>query len=123
MAKVVEVTRFITGDTTEFEGPALAGAHLGRPFDKRPRTLLVLDDVWEVDQLSLFLTGGRRCVRLVTTRNPALLPSGTPPIPVDQISHDQAKAVLTWNLPPRPEPLVNALLKTTGRVNPGRLLY
>ncbi|WP_327397010.1 NB-ARC domain-containing protein [Streptomyces phaeochromogenes] len=114
-AKVVEVTRFITGDTTEFDDPALAGAHLGRLLDKRPRTLLVLDDVWEAEQLDPFLTGGRHCVRLVTTRNPALLPPGAQRIPVDQMSRNQAKAVLTWNLPPLPEHLVDRLLKATGR--------
>ncbi|MEW2267484.1 NB-ARC domain-containing protein [Streptomyces sp. NPDC047868] len=114
-AKVVEVTRFVTGDTSEFDDPALAGAHLGRLLDKRPRTLLVLDDVWEAEQLAPFLTGGRRCVRLVTTRNPALLPPGAQHIPVDQMSRDQAKAVLTWNLPPLPEALVDDLLKATGR--------
>ncbi|MGW1496361.1 NB-ARC domain-containing protein, partial [Streptomyces sp. NPDC002402] len=114
-AKVVEVTRFITGDTTAFDDPDLAGAHLGRLLDKRPRTLLILDDVWEAEQLDPFLKGGRKCVRLVTTRNPDLLPPSTQRIPVDQMSHDQAKAVLTWNLPPLPEPLVDALLKATGR--------
>ncbi|WP_331758894.1 NB-ARC domain-containing protein (plasmid) [Streptomyces sp. NBC_01544] len=114
-AKVVEVTRFITGDITPFDDPALAGAHLGRLLDQRPRTLLVLDDVWEAEQLDPFLMGGRRCVRLVTTRNPELLPSGVQRIRVDQMSRDQAMAVLTWNLPPLPEPLVDALLKATGR--------
>ncbi|UUU37874.1 NB-ARC domain-containing protein [Streptomyces sp. NBC_00162] len=114
-AKVVEVTRFITGDTTEFDDPDLAGAHLGRLLDRRPRTLLVLDDVWEAEQLDPFLKGGRRCVRLVTTRKPALLPPGAHRIPVDQMSRDQAKAVLIWALPPLPEPLVDALLKATGR--------
>ncbi|MGW0771796.1 NB-ARC domain-containing protein [Streptomyces sp. NPDC002676] len=114
-AKVAEVTRFITGDTTEFDDPDLAGAHLGRLLDQRPRTLLVLDDVWEAEQLEPFLKGGRRCVRLVTTRNPSLLPNSAHRIPVDQMSHDQARAVLTWNLPPLPVTLVNDLLQATGR--------
>jgi WD40 repeat protein len=114
-AKVTEATRFITGDTTEFTDPALAGAHLGRLLDERPRTLLVLDDVWEPEQLAPFLTGGRRCVRLVTTRNSALLPPGAQRIPVDQMSPDQAMAVLTWNLPPLPGPLKDSLVKATGR--------
>ena len=114
-AKVVEVTRFITGDTTEFDDPDLAGAHLGRLLDQRPRTLLVLDDVWEDEQLAPFLQGGHRCVRLVTTRNPTLLPLGTRRIQVDQMSHAQAKTVLTWDLPPLPDAVTGALLQTTGR--------
>ncbi|MFD8635958.1 NB-ARC domain-containing protein [Streptomyces sp. NPDC059656] len=114
-AKVVEVARFITGDTTEFNDPYLAGAHLGRLLDKRPRTLLVLDDVWEAEQLDPFLVAGRRCVRLVTTRNPSLLPPDARRIPVDQMSPEQARAVLTRNLPNLPDPLVNALLAATGR--------
>lgn len=62
---LAEVTRFITGDTTEFDDPDLAGAHLGRLLDQRPqRMLLVLDDVWEDEQLAPFLHGGRHCARL-----------------------------------------------------------
>ncbi|MFB7020455.1 NB-ARC domain-containing protein [Streptomyces microflavus] len=114
-AKVAEVTRFITGDSTEFDDPSLAGAHLGRLLDQRPRTLLVLDDVWEPEQLAPFVQGGESCVRLVTTRNPALLPPGTQLIRVDQMSRAQARAVLLWELPPLPGPLVNALLESTGR--------
>ncbi|WSA76603.1 NB-ARC domain-containing protein [Streptomyces sp. NBC_01799] len=114
-AKVAEVTRFITGDATEFDDPDLAGAHLGRLLDRRPRTLLVLDDVWEEEQLAPFLKGGQRCVRLVTTRIPALLPPGAHTIQVDQMTHAQAKGLLTWRLPPLPEDLVDALLRATGR--------
>ncbi|MCF3137104.1 NB-ARC domain-containing protein, partial [Streptomyces olivochromogenes] len=114
-AKVAEVTRFITGDTTEFDDPELAGAHLGRLLDQRPRTLLVLDDVWEDEQLTPFLHGGQRCVRLVTTRNPSLLPVSAQPIQVDEMSTDQARAVLTWELPDLPDTLVEALLRATGQ--------
>ncbi|GGY07543.1 hypothetical protein GCM10010358_70850 [Streptomyces minutiscleroticus] len=114
-AKVAEVTRFITGDTTEFDDPDLAGAHLGRLLDRRPRTLLLLDDVWENEQLTPFLQGGRRCVRLVTTRNPRLLPVGAHAIHVDEMSPAQAAAVLTYNIPPLPRALVDDLLHTTGR--------
>ncbi|MBE8475546.1 NB-ARC domain-containing protein [Streptomyces justiciae] len=114
-AKVAEVTRFITGDTSEFDDPDLAGAHLGRLLDQRPRTLLVLDDVWEDEQLGPFLHGGRRCVRLVTTRNPTLIPPCAHRIQVDQMSPVQAKAALTWGLPPLPDAVVDGLLCITGR--------
>ncbi|MEV8416460.1 NB-ARC domain-containing protein [Streptomyces niveus] len=114
-AKVAEATRFITGNTEEFDDPALAGAHLGRLLNQRPRTLLVLDDVWESEQLAPFLRGGKRCVRLVTTRIPSLLPPGARSIPVDEMSPDQARAVLTWELPPLPDDITEALLRATGR--------
>ncbi|MFI8104617.1 NB-ARC domain-containing protein [Streptomyces sp. NPDC086023] len=114
-AKVAEVTRFITGDTTAFDDPALAGAHLGRLLDQRPRTLLVLDDVWEPEQLEPFLLGGAPCVRLVTTRVPAVLPPGTQRVRVDEMSRAQARAVLTHGLPPLPPETVTGLLHATGR--------
>lgn len=114
-AKVAEATRFITDDTTAFDDPGLAGDHLGRLLDRRPRTLLLLDDVWDAEQLDPFLRGGARCVRLVTTRVPGALPRGTERVRVDEMSPDQARAVLTWELPELPEPLVRDLLEATGR--------
>ncbi|MFE2645456.1 NB-ARC domain-containing protein, partial [Streptomyces nigra] len=114
-AKVAEVTRFITGDTAEFDNPDLAGAHLGRLLDSRPRTLLVLDDVWEPEQLMPFLTGGRRsCARLVTTRVPGLLPDAHE-IQVDEMPNMQARAILTRDLPRISSALTSALLDATGR--------
>ncbi|MFF8377328.1 NB-ARC domain-containing protein [Streptomyces sp. NPDC015661] len=114
-AKVAEATRFITDDTTAFDDPGLAGDHLGRLLDRRPRTLLLLDDVWEAEQLEPFLRGGARCVRLVTTRVPGALPRGTERVRVDEMSPDQARSVLTWELPGLPETLVRDLLGATGR--------
>ncbi|MGW2725511.1 NB-ARC domain-containing protein [Streptomyces sp. NPDC001492] len=114
-AKVAEVTRFITGDTTEFGDPVLAGHHLGRLLDQRPRTLLVLDDVWEAEQLAPFLLGGRQCVRLVTTRDAAVIPANANRVHVDYVSTVQARALLLRDLPPLPDNLVEELLSATGR--------
>ena len=114
-AKVAEVTRFITGDATSFDDPELAGAHLGRLLDQRPRTLLVLDDVWEPEQLAPFLLGGSQCVRLVTTRIPAVLPDNAERIQVDQMSPDRAHAVLSGGLPELSNSMKDNLLAVTGR--------
>ncbi|MFF8383355.1 NB-ARC domain-containing protein [Streptomyces kanasensis] len=114
-AKVAEATAFITGDTTAFEDPDRAGEHLGRLLERRPRTLIVLDDVWEPEQLAPFLRGGGSCVRLVTTRVPAVLPDGAARFRVDEMSPEQARAVLTWELPPLPDETVAGLLRATGR--------
>ncbi|MGW6691798.1 NB-ARC domain-containing protein [Streptomyces sp. NPDC054961] len=114
-AKVVEATAFITGDSTAFEDPDRAGDHLGRLLDRRPRTLLVVDDVWEPEQLAPFLRGGRNCVRLVTTRVPAVLPDGAKRVRVDEMTPDQAREVLTRDVPELPEETVSGLLRATGR--------
>ncbi|WLW54952.1 WD40 repeat domain-containing protein [Streptomyces sp. YU58] len=117
-AKVAEATRFITGDTLESGGdPGQAGDHLGRLLALRRRTLLVIDDVWEAEQLEPFLRGAEEnCVRLVTTRRPAVLPPRAARIVVDRMSPAQARAALTHRLTPAmPESLTEALTKATGR--------
>ncbi|MFI8874108.1 NB-ARC domain-containing protein [Streptomyces sp. NPDC055243] len=114
-AKVGEVTRFITGNTEVFQDPEMAGAHLGRLLQKHSRTLLVLDDVWEAEQLRPFVIGGSNCVRLVTTRRPAILPGAGHRIVVDEMSPAQARQVLLRELPPLPPECVEELLRATGR--------
>ncbi|MER5908669.1 NB-ARC domain-containing protein [Streptomyces mirabilis] len=117
-AKVAEETRLITGDTAETgSDPERAGAHLGNLLSERPRTLLVIDDVWEREQLTPFLRGAERtCVRLVTTRNPDVLPPGAVRIEVDRMTEQQARSLLTHRLPAPPQQdAVEALVKATGR--------
>ncbi|WP_405976505.1 WD40 repeat domain-containing protein [Streptomyces sp. NBC_00988] len=115
-AKVTEATRFITGDTTVFDDPDLAGTHLGRLLDARPPMLLLLDDVWSTEQLAPFLIGGANCRRLITTRLPELLPGGTYRVRVDQMSAAQARQVLAFGLSEGlPEDTVLGLLRATGR--------
>ncbi|WUH90320.1 WD40 repeat domain-containing protein [Streptomyces sp. NBC_00433] len=114
--KVVEATRFITGDAATFGDPELAGAHLGRLLDQRPPALLILDDIWFPEQLTPFLVGGQRCVRLVTTRIPEILPADAERVLVDEMSPSQAKLMLTWQLPPWPGEITEGLLRATGRL-------
>lgn len=114
-AKVGEATKFITRDTDSYDDPLTAGSHLGRLLDQRPTTLLIIDDVWSDKQLKPFLRGGDHCMRLVTTRTPHVLPSGAMKILVDKMSADQARALLTYQLPSLPEGTTDALLRATGR--------
>lgn len=114
-AKVAEVTRFITGDSTEFEDPGMAGAHLGRLLDKGPPVLLIVDDVWWREQLDPFLRGGRRSPRLVTTRLPELLPADARGVEVDVMTSEQARRMLGFRLPcGLPEETTRGLLRATG---------
>jgi WD40 repeat protein len=115
-AKVADAAALITGDTaTPATDPDAAGAHLGRLLQERPRTLLVLDDVWEERQLKPFLIGAPHCVRLITTRNNHLLPDSATRIHVDQMTPEQAQQLLTRGLPRLPAQLVQDLLQATGR--------
>lgn len=76
-AKVAAEMMRITGiESAAGDDPEQAGAQLGKLLASLPRTLLVIDDVWEEEQLRPFLIGAeRRCVRLITTRSPRVLPA------------------------------------------------
>ncbi len=114
-AKVNDVIKLVTGGDASFTDPQLAGQHLGLALDAGPRRLLVLDDVWEAEQLTPFAQGGRGCARLVTTRVPGLVAGRGPSVLVDQMSDAQARALLTAGLPPLEETVIAGLLAVTGR--------
>jgi WD40 repeat protein len=63
------------------------------------RILLVIDDVWREPQLRPFLRGGPKCVRLVTTRTPQVLPADHVAIRIDRMSEEQALLTLSSGLP------------------------
>jgi NB-ARC domain-containing protein len=98
-AKVNDVIKLLTGENATFTDPQLAGARLGSLLDAGPPALLVIDDVWEREQLTPFLIGGKPCSRLITTRVPDLLPRSATLVQVDQMSPDQARALLMAGLP------------------------
>ncbi|MGI5405161.1 NB-ARC domain-containing protein [Streptomyces chartreusis] len=118
-AKVAEETRLITGDASSETGsdPERAGSLLGSLLAQRPRTLLIIDDVWEREQLAPFLQGAEeKCVRLVTTRKPDVLPRTATAIEVDRMTRRQARLLLTRQLPSLPSgDIVEKLVKATGR--------
>ena len=114
-AKVNDVIKLVAGENATFTDPQLAGARLGSLLDAGPPALLVIDDVWEPEQLTPFLIGGKRCARLVTTRVPELLTGRSTAVRVDQMSPEQARALLTAGLPHLDEEMVSGLLAVTGR--------
>ncbi len=91
------------------------GGGWGALLDAGPRRLLVLDDVWEPEQLAPFTEGGKGCARLVTTRVPELLAGRGAAVRVDQMSPEQARALLTAGLPPLDPAVAEGLLAVTGR--------
>ena len=75
-AKVNDLIMRISNENATFSDPELAGEQLGSLLETGPQRLLVLDDVWDLDQLAPFTVGGRRCTRLVTTRSRGCWPGG-----------------------------------------------
>ena len=114
-AKVNDVIKLVGNEAATFTDPELAGRRLGSLLDTGPRRLLVLDDVWEAEQLAPFAEGGRRCVRLVTTRMPSLLTGRGEAVRVDQMSPEQARQVLTYGLPTMDPTVTEGLLSVAGR--------
>ncbi|MFE2910986.1 NB-ARC domain-containing protein [Kitasatospora indigofera] len=118
-AKVSEAAELITGERVPFTDLDRAGDHFGRLLEQRPRTLLVLDDVWEREQLEPFLRGAPKCVRLVTTRRRELLEAGPRSrlVLVDGMTDEEARQVLLQDLDPLSlsADVVAALLAQTGR--------
>jgi WD40 repeat protein len=114
-AKVNDVIKLVTGEDATYADPQLAGRRLGALLDAGPRRLLVLDDVWAPEQLAPFAEGGKRCRRLVTTRVPELLSGRGVAVPVDQMTSQQAQALLTSGLPELDSVVVQGLLGVTGR--------
>src|SRR5205823_6582911 len=60
--------------------------------------LLVVDDVWDAAHLKPFLHGGKRCARLVTTRNENVLPANARSQVVDAMQLDEAVQLLSSGL-------------------------
>ncbi|MFB4194002.1 hypothetical protein [Streptomyces carpaticus] len=93
VASLAELTAALTGSRTQTYADvhAAAGAFRTALAAAENRTLLVVDDAWNADDVRPFLVGEGLTV-LVTTRRPGLL-DGTE-IAVDAMSDDEAVAML-----------------------------
>jgi WD40 repeat protein len=89
-----EVVEMITGSRPLFTDAGAAARNLGQILDSRPRSLLVIDDVWSQDQLEYFLVGGAHCVRLVTTRAPSLTARRAASVEISRMTPTQSRTVL-----------------------------
>ncbi|WP_218022530.1 NB-ARC domain-containing protein, partial [Nocardia amamiensis] len=98
----------------QFADPEQAGRYLGQLLDERGPTLLVVDDIWTVEQLTPFTFGGRHTTRLITTRNAGCLPVNAKTIRVDEMANEESQALVSRGLPPLPPRTVQQLLDMTG---------
>ena len=95
----------LTGERPSFKDAEDAGTCLAEKLQQKT-CLIVIDDVWDPAHLRPFLRGGEGCARLITSR---LLPVATEAnastVTVDEMSGEEAVAMLTARLPERPADL------------------
>ncbi|WP_406336010.1 NB-ARC domain-containing protein [Streptomyces sp. NBC_00203] len=99
-ALTVELLRPSSADSVADHRPSLdmqqAGERLRDLLGAKP-TLLVVDDVWNEQQLAPFIGGRGDCVVLITSRSRDIRPE-TPSIEVDEMTEGQAIQLLTSEL-------------------------
>lgn len=97
VGKIEDLIYTLSHERPGFAGLDAASAHLATLFAERD-LLLVIDDVWHASHLRPFLQRGKRCVRLITTRDRSLLPLGTQYIQVDAMHPEEALKLLSSHL-------------------------
>jgi WD40 repeat protein len=113
-ARINDLVEQLTGARPGLADPMQAGSLLAQLFDRQPGpVLLVIDDAWTGDQLDPLLGGGRRCQRLVVTRNRALVPAACS-VHVDRMDRAEAAALLTRGIDQSPHELVEDIVEATG---------
>ena len=98
VAKVTDLIETLSGERPGFRDLEAASDWLAEELGERD-LLLVIDDVWRASDAKPFLEGGRRTVRLLTTRDGRTLPPGARRVAVDAMARGEAVALLGWGLP------------------------
>jgi WD40 repeat protein len=96
--RVEDLIFMLSGQRPGFASVEAASATLAELLADRD-ILMVIDDAWDSAHLHPFLQGGKRCARIVTTRNADVLPPGTQRVDVDAMRRDEAVALLAHGLP------------------------
>jgi WD40 repeat protein len=98
LAGLTKLYAELTGQRLNFVDVEDAAGTLAQAWGERD-CLLVIDDVWNEAHLRPFLRGGKRCARLVTTRDSSTLPPKTQKVEVDAMQQGEAVALLGFDLP------------------------
>ena len=98
VGKVEDLIYMLSHERPGFTGIDAAAARLAELLADRD-ILLVVDDVWDAMHLKPFLQGGKRCARLVTTRNEDVLPANAQSLVVDAMQPGEAVQLLSSGLP------------------------
>jgi WD40 repeat protein len=111
VGRINDLAAILSGQKLDLTGTEAAGAHLGRLLEQE-RRLLVVDDIRHPDQLAPFLQG--RCIRLVTTRDRALLPEDAITVHVGAMTDAEALELLGYGLDAEAVPELEELSHRTG---------
>ena len=108
----------LTGERPAFVDAEDAARNLAERLEDRD-CLIVIDDAWDAAHLRPFLRGGKRCARLITTRNFDILAEAAPEarrVNVDQMRPPEAVQTLIAGIDPQPEDLApfEALARNLG---------
>jgi WD40 repeat protein len=96
--RVEDLIYMLSGERPDFAGLDGACAALAELLADRS-VLIVIDDAWDAAHVRLFLQGGPRCARLITTRRADVLPSRAYRVDVDAMSGAEALTLLRHALP------------------------
>jgi WD40 repeat protein len=105
----------LSGVNISYSDPGLIATRLAEGMAGKGPLLLVADDIWTQEQFELFRTASHRCRLLITTRNQHLVSSGGDMIEVDQMTSDEARAVIGRSLEGVPDDLLSRLTTQAGR--------
>ncbi len=97
VGKVEDLIYLLHQERPGFTDTVAAAARLAELLGDRD-ILLVVDDVWDGMHLKPFLQGGKRCARLVTTRNEDVLPANAQSQVVDAMQPGEAVQLLSFGL-------------------------
>ena len=97
VGKVEDLIYMLNQERPGFTDSHTAGVRLAELLADRD-ILLVVDDVWDGMHLKPFLQGGKRCARLVTTRNEEVLPANSQSMVVDAMQPGEAVQLLSSGL-------------------------
>lgn len=115
LARIQDLIRFCTGAEpgAAFTTVHAASRHL-RDVLAGQRVLLVVDDVWEPDDVEPFRDLGAQVTLLVTTRNRRSLPADSHIVSIGAMQRDEAVALLAADFTSAEEPFLRRLAGRLG---------
>jgi WD40 repeat protein len=93
-----DLIHHLDGKQFDFTGIEAARTRLIETIGEQ-RILLVIDDVWDINDLKPFIQGAPSCLRLITTRHSNAHSSHIPPITINEMQDNEAVSLLSNDLP------------------------